>query len=155
MDQGLVGVLGRALMAGVALLGGCDAGRPSNDDDGDTTGSTEATSSSSGTNLGIQCGSDSCDECCLAGTCDSAASCDAESDGVPVLFCDGPEDCGSGEACCAGLPAAAFPIRAECTAAAECSTLPEAIYFCHADEDCGSLGTCSPWDEAAYVSICI
>ncbi len=103
----------------------------------------------------VQCETESCNDCCLNDVCDTAQACDNYADSGWVYFCDGPEDCSNGETCCAGIPGGgSFPIRAECTAPAECSMLPSALYFCHTDEDCGNLGTCAPYPDTPYVSVC-
>ncbi|NUO51342.1 MAG: hypothetical protein HOV80_21005, partial [Polyangiaceae bacterium] len=79
-----------------------------------------------------------------------AFTCEATIEASVILYCDGPEDCDSGEACCAGLPGGAYPITAQCAAAAECSELPQPQYFCHRDKDCGFSRKCLPWGDGGY-----
>ncbi len=139
-------------VVGVVLGTGCgDSGTGGSGGSGDT--GPEGSSTSDGT---VRCFTESCSEseCCLNSVCDTAQACDEYVDFGWTYFCDGPEDCSGGDTCCAGIPAGSFPIRSECTAPAECSMLPNALYFCHSDEDCGELGSCAPYPDTPYVSVC-
>ena len=102
----------------------------------------------------IQCQNTTCDVCCANGVCATKEECDNTPGAGSTLFCDGPEDCAAGEACCAGQPAGSFPTRAACTPAAECADLPMPLYFCHTDGECGFGKACAPWDLAPWVSVC-
>lgn len=109
-----------------------------------------------GASVEVACASEACGECCLNSSCETQEACESHLDSGTVLYCDGPEDCSSGDTCCAGLPASAsFPIVARCTPPAECSMSGVGVvYFCHVDEDCGALGACQPWEFGEYVSVC-
>lgn len=88
---------------------------------------------------GIGCGDDVCALCCNAGECrGSDATCweGGDEGGRLILFCDGPEDCGLGETCCAGLPGGSFAIVSQCDPIATCAALPSPQFLCHDDADC-------------------
>jgi hypothetical protein len=86
-----------------------DTGTPS-----DTSPADTATSDSP-SNLGVKCGETTCpvgEHCCVSGDVDAGfsvtclASCPA---GGGVLKCDGPEDCQTGEFCCAEVAVEGTP----------------------------------------------
>jgi hypothetical protein len=70
--------------------------------------------------------------------CSELASC------ADVAFaCDGPEDCESGETCCArGL-------GAQCVDEGTCSGV-DSYVLCRSDDDCGGLDTCTPAEEGTF-----
>lgn len=101
----------------------------------------------------VNCRDEVCAECCLNGECATSDECAQATGAATVLYCDGPEDCAAGEACCAGIPASSYPLIASCTAASECSMLPSTLYLCHEQADCGTAETCEEFFDD-YASVC-
>lgn len=144
-----------AAMLALGLVGCCDDG-------GGSGGSGQGGDAGQGGDVAqdgvsIQCENETCSFCCNHGVCaNDEDGCFAGGDeaGRAILKCDGSEDCESGDACCAGTPAASFAFVAECQTASACSQNPMPIFFCHDRGECAFGEECLPWEFATYVSTC-
>lgn len=93
----------------------------------------------------VACGPMSCEVCCMKGFAESVV---CATDGVcPEDFldtpCDGPEDCGDGEECCAGAGEPSM-----CKPTGSCDPM------CHTDEDCAPGTSCSPGNTLNFWGFC-
>lgn len=86
------------------------------------------------------CGCDLPTICCFDGSSLEDSWCGAREECTgQIISCDGPEDCGLGEVCCAN------DIEARCVPDGECSVVEEQL--CREDDDCpGTVtqDTCEP-----------
>lgn len=91
---------------------------------------------------GCSCGG--ADICCVTAdvaSSSSSATCSSEATCRNLAFtCDGPEDCGSEEVCCAIMTSGG---GSSCIAPSECFGLDEHV-MCRSDDDCESLEHCTP-----------
>jgi hypothetical protein len=131
--------VGFFLCALLVAAGGCDS---SGGGTAECTGKSWRTS----TTNAVACpGADGCScagtACCLNGTMeDFSGSCMALASCVGAAFaCDGPEDCATGDVCCANFS----NDTAECKSANDCTFQPNSKAMCHSDADC-AVGSCIP-----------
>lgn len=121
----------------------------SDDDAGASTGDMNPPSDDPGAAAGVvSCGDTACttpDICCVSflGGANGGLECKPESEcgggfSAPGT-CDGKEDCGADEACCAK-----FALTGGSGAFCEAGCTGDAKALCHADSDCGSGETCIP-----------
>lgn len=100
----------------------------------------------SGPTTGVPCGSTSCtggDACCMTfsgGTCGLPATC---TQGLP-LRCDGPEECQTGEVCCATVIYDGSGLSGGSICGTTCDTTGSLLggVMCHSNDDCQSPKTC-------------
>jgi len=88
------------------------------------------------------------DVCCVTVEQDefSGAACTPLASYSGLAFtCDGPEDCQTGQVCCAVLTAGG---GSSCMDSIDCAGLDEVV-LCRADEDCG-LQNCLPAEPDSY-----
>ena len=120
-----------------------DTGTPSPTDSGTPSPTDSGTSSSTDSGIPpgekgvINCGTTKCtlpQVCCVGFSGSASYKCASSCTGLSATAkCDGPEDCASGQACCAG-----FPSGNQCKAS--CGGTESAL--CHVDSDCKSGTTC-------------
>jgi hypothetical protein len=88
--------------------------------------------------------------CCAAtagGQVSSASCMELNACKELAIACDGPEDCGGGEVCCATSPTS---MTAECHPANECASAVSLV-FCRKDADCAFPFTrCVPATKGAF-----
>lgn len=121
--------------------GGSDGGGDTDGGGGDTDGGGGAMDGG-GSTAGVPCGDMTClrdQTCCVTLEGGAAMSMCIASDmrcaGI-TLACDGPEDCGMDEVCCAGAGAVGGATGARCTSARMCSASPGSLLLCHTAADC-------------------
>lgn len=140
-----------AIVAGATLLWGCDSGRngpdPAPPPDGRIYPEHDARA---GVDCrGTQCalGSACCYEVSHIGPKPTRITYCALAEGCPetTFLCDGPEDCGDGELCCAITPEVWT-----CAPESECITAPA----CHAEIHCGAFSACCP-TPSQVIKVCL
>jgi hypothetical protein len=95
------------------------------------------------------CACPSTDVCCVTVVDDEfdSASCSPLTDCAGLAFeCDGPEDCGDGDACCADLTTGG---GSSCTGSTECIGVDEVV-MCREDDDCETGWNCLPAESGSY-----
>lgn len=78
-----------------------------------------------------------------------ACACDEDNCSVISVACDGPEDCASGQVCCA---AGSSRTLTEFSCASSCSSASRQA--CHAKTDCSSSLTCAISQQLPSISVC-
>ncbi len=129
-----------AAVAAIVLLAVACGDDPPTDDDGSGGGSASSS---------IDCGTITCADACCPGadSCGDMGCINPSNGHGTVMYCDGPEDCASGEICCASSGGANYT-STSCTADPCIGVVAEVV--CHTSADCPEDGaSCGPSDTFA------